>query len=319
MSAEDSWVFDSLVCFLHGPVWNAPLQTFIEQKSLVFDPNLQADENNPDIRQIYEEYKNLVDFMLGSFMEEMHITPEQFELACLEGRQQGRGENPFQFHQVLFQQIWAANDLKIFIRMMTQRNVELQLQALDLIEKHQLAQSLSDSESATATELSPRRDLLFTTLIFHSTFSDAAGDLDVDQLIAKTVSDDLESPEAALTPEQDANLELVNDKFQRLNLFFEQEDKVDPNDVVSRQEYLRQQRDKIVEIKKQTRAKQLQETVARSTPAGGARPSSAQVAQQLLDGEELPPSPPADEAENAALQLRRTLAKRLRNEVVEHQ
>ncbi|XP_062124000.1 cilia- and flagella-associated protein 36 [Drosophila sulfurigaster albostrigata] len=302
MSAEDSWVFDSLVCFLHGPVWNAPLQTFIEQKSLVFDPNLQADENNPDIRQIYEEYKNLVDFMLGSFMEEMHITPEQFELACLEGRQQGQGENPFQFHQVLFQQIWAANDLKIFIRMMTQRNVELQLQALDLIEKHQLAQSLSDSESATATD-------------------DAAGDVDVDvdQLIAKTVSDDLESPEAALTPEQDANLELVNDKFQRLNLFFEQEDKVDPNDVVSRQEYLRQQRDKIVEIKKQTRAKQLQETVARSTPAGGARPSSAQVAQQLLEGDELPPSPPADEAENAALQLRRTLAKRLRNEVVEHQ
>ncbi|XP_060650000.1 cilia- and flagella-associated protein 36 [Drosophila nasuta] len=300
MSAEDSWVFDSLVCFLHGPVWNAPLQTFIEQKSLVFDPNLQADENNPDIRQIYEEYKNLVDFMLGSFMEEMHITPEQFELACLEGRQQGQGENPFQFHQVLFQQIWAANDLKIFIRMMTQRNVELQLQALDLIEKHQLAQSLSDSESATVTD-------------------DAAGDVDVDQLIAKTVSDDLESPEAALTPEQDANLELVNDKFQRLNLFFEQEDKVDPNDVVSRQEYLRQQRDKIVEIKKQTRAKQLQETVARSTPAGGARPSSAQVAQQLLEGDELPPSPPADEAENAALQLRRTLAKRLRNEVVEHQ
>lgn len=71
----------------------------------VFDPNLQLDENNEDIRQIHEEYKNLVDFMLGSFMEEMHITPEQFEMACLEGRQQGPGENPFQFHQVLFQQV----------------------------------------------------------------------------------------------------------------------------------------------------------------------------------------------------------------------
>ncbi|KAL7726872.1 hypothetical protein ACLKA6_000890 [Drosophila palustris] len=309
MSAEDSWVFDSLVCFLHGPVWNAPLQTFIEQKSLVFDPNLQMDENNPDIRQIHEEYKNLVDFMLGSFMEEMHITPEQFELACLEGRQQGQGENPFQFHQVLFQQIWAANDLKIFIRMMTQRNVELQLQALDLIEKHQLAQSLS-AEAADEN-------------VTESEHGIAVADVDVEQLIAKTVADDLESPEAALTPEQDANLELVNDKFQRLNLFFEQEDKVDPNDVVSRQEYLRQQRDKIVEIKKQTRAKQLQDTVARSTPQtlpqGGARPSSAQVAQQLLEGDELNmPPPPADEADNAALQLRRTLAKRLRNEVVEH-
>lgn len=71
----------------------------------VFDPNVPIDEENADIRQIHEEYKNLVDFMLGSFMEEMHITPEQFELACLEGRQQGQGENPFQFHQVLFQQV----------------------------------------------------------------------------------------------------------------------------------------------------------------------------------------------------------------------
>ncbi|TDG48173.1 hypothetical protein AWZ03_005348 [Drosophila navojoa] len=310
MAAEDSWVFDSLVCFLHGPVWNAPLQTFIEQKSLVFDPNLQLDENNEDIRQIHEEYKNLVDFMLGSFMEEMHITPEQFEMACLEGRQQGPGENPFQFHHVLFQQIWAANDLKIFIRMMTQRNVELQLQALDLIEKHQLARTASaepeEKESAAGAEA-----------------GNGVADLDVDALIAKTVANELESPEAALTPEQDANLELVNDKFQRLNLFFEQEDKVDPNEVISRQQYLRQQRDKIVEIKKQTRAKQLQETVARSTPQlplePGARPSSAQVAQQLLENVELGKPPEAvDEAENAALQLRRTLAKRLRSEVVEH-
>lgn len=30
----NAWVFDSLVGFLHGPVWNVPLQTFIEEKSL---------------------------------------------------------------------------------------------------------------------------------------------------------------------------------------------------------------------------------------------------------------------------------------------
>ncbi|XP_064550422.1 cilia- and flagella-associated protein 36 [Drosophila montana] len=327
MASEDSWVFDSLVCFLHGPVWNAPLQTFIEQKSLVFDPNLQLDEGNEEIRQIHEEYKNLVDFMLGSFMEEMHITPEQFELACLEGRQQGPGENPFQFHQVLFQQIWAANDVKIFIRMMTQRNVELQLQALDLIEKHQLAHSASTELADTDSAAGAEARWAFIALHFESSYesfcSNSASDLDVDELIARTVADELESPEAALTPEQEANLELVNDKFQRLNLFFEREDQVDPNEVVSRQEYLRQQRDKIVEIKKQTRAKQLLDTVARSTPQQlepGARPSSAQVAQQLLENVELDKLPPAsvDEADNAALQLRRTLAKRLRNEVVEH-
>ena len=31
---EDSWVFDSLVGFLRGPVWCVPVMTFIEQKSL---------------------------------------------------------------------------------------------------------------------------------------------------------------------------------------------------------------------------------------------------------------------------------------------
>jgi hypothetical protein len=31
---EDSWVLDSLVGFLRGPVWNVPVLTFIEQKSL---------------------------------------------------------------------------------------------------------------------------------------------------------------------------------------------------------------------------------------------------------------------------------------------
>lgn len=31
---SNAWVFDSLIGFLHGPVWNAPLQTFIEEESL---------------------------------------------------------------------------------------------------------------------------------------------------------------------------------------------------------------------------------------------------------------------------------------------
>lgn len=33
MSVDDGWVFDSLICFLHSPSWNAALSTFIEEKS----------------------------------------------------------------------------------------------------------------------------------------------------------------------------------------------------------------------------------------------------------------------------------------------
>lgn len=186
--AEESnaWVFDSLIGFLHGPVWNAPLQTFIEEKSLgefgrvslsksalfllkisivVFDPNESNDENNEEYKKIHDEYKHLVDYMLGTFMEEMQITPEQFEVACLAGKHTASG---LSFHQGLFQQvksikfiygifkkiykknhilmkIWAANDIRIFVRMMTQRNVELQLQALDVIERRHLNSTASSS------------------------------------------------------------------------------------------------------------------------------------------------------------------------------
>ncbi|XP_011293732.1 cilia- and flagella-associated protein 36 [Musca domestica] len=313
MASDDSWVFDSLVCFLHGPVWNAPLQTFIEEKSLIFDPNLQPDESNPEVKRIHEDYKNLVDYMLGSFMEEMQITPEQFEMACLEGRQQHK-DNPFQFHQGLFQQIWAANDIKIFIRMMTQRNVELQLQALDLIEKNQLA-LFQQGESFDSPSESGRQ-------------SQNDKHSDVDNFIAKSVGKEMETPEASVTPEPDATEQDVNEKFERLNLFFEKNQQVNPDEMITRQEYLREQRDKIIELKKKTRAKQLQETVAKSlnSPVPGtsasksARPTSAQVAQKLMENVSKPNAAleKPDEVEtDSALQLRKTLAKRLKAEVVE--
>lgn len=71
---DNAWVFDSLICFLNGPIWNAPLQSFIEEKSLgnvkerchftrnyslflVFEPGV-ADEN--EYQKVFEEFKNLV-------------------------------------------------------------------------------------------------------------------------------------------------------------------------------------------------------------------------------------------------------------------
>lgn len=47
--------------------------------------------------------------MLGSFMEEMQISPEQFEVAVLAGKQNPAG-TALPFHQGLFQQVcdWAT-------------------------------------------------------------------------------------------------------------------------------------------------------------------------------------------------------------------
>ena len=41
----------------------------------------------------------------------------------------------FNFHFHIFSQVWAADDFEIFKRMMIQKNIELQLQALELLQQ----------------------------------------------------------------------------------------------------------------------------------------------------------------------------------------
>ena len=69
--------------------------------------------------------------MLGSYMEDIGITPKQFEEVC----GQGTAKVKSQFQHGLFEQVWAADDFEIFKRMMTQKNIELQLQALELLQQ----------------------------------------------------------------------------------------------------------------------------------------------------------------------------------------
>ncbi|KAK1118345.1 hypothetical protein K0M31_015048 [Melipona bicolor] len=90
---DSAWVFDSLIGFLQGPIWSAPLITFIEEKSLIFEADI---EENDEYQKVYQEYKNLVDLLLGCFMEDMGITPEQFEYACTVNKYT---KMPIQFQQ----------------------------------------------------------------------------------------------------------------------------------------------------------------------------------------------------------------------------
>jgi hypothetical protein len=83
--------------------------------------------------------------------------------------------------------------------------------------------------------------------------------------------------------------------------------------LAERQEHLRAQRDKILKIKKQARARQLNETVKKE-----GRPSSAKAAQDLLEsGSSTDVARKAMVSSDASLQLRQTLARRLRSEVVD--
>lgn len=83
--------------------------------------------------------------------------------------------------------------------------------------------------------------------------------------------------------------------------------KVDPDDIKTRQEYLRAQRDKIVALKRKVRTEQFARNVDTKS-----RPKSSRAAQRVLF------STPeiSDDTKEGSMQVRRALAERLRNEVV---
>lgn len=62
-------------------------------------------------------------------MEDLSISLEQFEEAC----RNAKGSLGAKFQQTLFEQIWAANDYDIFRALMVKRNIELNLQAMNIL------------------------------------------------------------------------------------------------------------------------------------------------------------------------------------------
>lgn len=160
---------------------------------------------------------------------------------------------------------------------MVQRNVEIQLQALDLIERRQASKDEGDDNPAES-EIETK---------------------EIEKFVEAEIS----------VNNHNVDEQGSDDKFKRLNLFFEQE-KIKTADVEQRKEYLRTQRDKILQIKKQARARQLNEA---TKEAPTTRATSAKAARKIIDGDESY----RDTADESSIQLRKMLARKLREEVVD--
>ena len=88
---------------------------------------------------------------------------------------------------------------------------------------------------------------------------------------------------------------------------FSQPTEINPDDLLKRQAYLRQQRDKLLEMKRQEREKQLQSYEQSHKQA---RPKSSRAARRAMKGSAIDPQ---------TLQVRRALAERLKSEVIGNQ
>ncbi|RWS10958.1 coiled-coil domain-containing protein-like protein [Dinothrombium tinctorium] len=315
---DASWVLDSLIGFLKGPVWNLPIITFIEQKSVVFEPEETGDEETEYLK-IYDEYKNLVDRLLCTHMDELGITPEQFEESC----NQAVGALSAKFHQALFEQIWAANDYQIFKRMMIQRNIDLQLQTLEILsQRYGFSLQSFIPENSSEYDFLVDEDALMAEVIKRSLAEQQSENelVGKEQMIQVTIEE-----KARLEEEKIKEKEALDKAFQDAmsvggdisvpsktvspSINESGKPKISEAELKKRQEYLRRQRDLLMELKKNERRKQLNKV---HDELLAQRPKSAKAIRSVIDEE----SEDKEDNEDNGLIFRKSLAARLKAEVI---
>ncbi|KAM3856434.1 cilia- and flagella-associated protein 36 isoform 1-T1 [Vipera latastei] len=146
VETEVEWVVDSIAGFLRSPAWSIPILEFVEHKCEVFD---DEEESKLSYTEIHQEYKALVEKLLDSYLKEVGINEDKFQEACTSPLAKTRTS------QAILQPVLAAEDFRLFKEMMVQKNIEMQLQAIRIIQERNgvLPDCLTDgSDAYTETE-----------------------------------------------------------------------------------------------------------------------------------------------------------------------
>ncbi|XP_048392639.1 cilia- and flagella-associated protein 36 isoform X2 [Stegostoma tigrinum] len=122
----EEWMVEGIAGFLSSSCWTVPITDFIEQNCAVFD---DEEENKLSYTEIHQDYKDLVEQLLEGYLQDVGIQEDQFLEACRSPLAQSESFQP------VFQPVLAAEDFQVFKSLMLQKNIELQLQALRMIQE----------------------------------------------------------------------------------------------------------------------------------------------------------------------------------------
>ena len=68
---ENDWFFDIIINFLRSPRWKTPIMSFLDEYCIVFD---NEDENKLEYTSIHNEFKKLVEELIGELLAELEVT-----------------------------------------------------------------------------------------------------------------------------------------------------------------------------------------------------------------------------------------------------
>ncbi|XP_015400372.1 cilia- and flagella-associated protein 36 isoform X2 [Panthera tigris] len=326
MAAEEEdeveWVVESIAGFLRGPDWSIPILDFVEQKCEVFD---DEEESKLTYTEIHQEYKELVEKLLESYLKEMGINEDQFQEACTSPLAKTRTS------QAILQPVLAAEDFTIFKAMMVQKNIEMQLQAIRIIQERNgvLPDCLTDGSDVVSDleqeEMKILREVLRKSkeeydqeeerkrkkqLSENKTEEPPVHASETAKMNSQGDGEHFAHPPAArkleMLPETSSfpqkglkipGLEHASIEGPIANL-----STLGTEELRQRERYLKQKRDQLMSMRKDMKTKQIQNSEQKGKPAG--------------EAEEMTEKPEMTAEEKQTLLKRRLLAEKLKEEVI---
>ncbi|OBS74141.1 hypothetical protein A6R68_15321 [Neotoma lepida] len=294
MAAEEEdeveWVVESIAGFLRGPDWSIPILDFVEQKC--------------------EE----------SYLKEIGINEDQFQEACTSPLAKTRTS------QAILQPVLAAEDFTIFKAMMVQKNIEMQLQAIRIIQERNgvLPDCLTDGADVVSdleqeemkilresSEAKMEEPPVYTTEAAKMSNSQGDGEHFVQPPSEVKVHFANQSvqplarkmellPETSSLPQK--GLKIPGLEHSSMEGPIANLSALGTEELRQREHYLKQKRDKLMSMRKDMRAKQIQNTEQKGKPT--------------REVEEMTEKPEMTAEEKQTLLKRRLLAEKLKEEVI---
>nr|KAF6429107.1 cilia and flagella associated protein 36 [Molossus molossus] len=311
MAAEEEdeveWVVESIAGFLRGPDWSIPILDFVEQKCEVFD---DEEESKLTYTEIHQEYKELVEKLLEGYLKEIGINEDQFQEACASPLAKTRTS------QAILQPVLAAEDFTIFKAMMVQKNIEMQLQAIRIIQERNgvLPDCLTDGSDVVSDLEQEEMKILREVLRKSKEEYDEEEERKRKKQLSEAKAE--EPPVHANETAEMNNSQGDGEHFAHPPLGltipgFEHVSTEGPiaslstlgmEELRQREHYLKQKRDKLMSMRKDMRTKQMQNMEQKAKPAG--------------EVEEMTEKPEMTAEEKQTLLKRRLLAEKLKEEVI---
>ncbi|XP_055256238.1 cilia- and flagella-associated protein 36 [Moschus berezovskii] len=323
MAAEEEdeveWVVESIAGFLRGPDWSIPILDFVEQKCEVFD---DEEESKLTYTEIHQEYKELVEKLLETYLKEIGINEDQFQEACTSPLAKTRTS------QAILQPVLAAEDFTIFKAMMVEKNTEMQLQAIRIIQERNgvLPDCLTDG-SDVVSDLEQEEMKILKEVLRKSKEEYDQEEERKRKKQAKTEEPPMQGNETAkMNNSQGDGEHFAHPTSGKLEMLpetsslpqkglkipgFEHTSMEGPianlstlqtEELRQREHYLKQKRDKLMSMRKDMKTKQNQTSEQKGKPAG--------------EVEEMTEKPEMTAEEKQTLLKRRLLAEKLKEEVI---